>query len=459
MNQESNGMNRDSVTRRDFVRTSSAAVAGGVVTSGLSLAKGAHAAGDDVLRVGVIGCGGRGRGAVADICNADKLLAEAGGSASGRVEIVAAADAFRGQLDRCLRRLERDHPERIKVSDDSKFHGLDGYRGVLQSGCDIVILATPPGFRPLHFESAIEAGKHVFMEKPVAVDAPGIRRVLEAGERATEKALTVGVGLQRRHDPKYLEAIRRLHAGEIGEIHLTKVYWNSAGVWVRSRADFARSFGHDPSELEYQVYNWYYFNWLCGDHIVEQHIHNLDVSNWATGMRPASANGMGGRAVRYGRDHGQIFDHHMVEYTYPNGATMLSQARHQPGCWTAVHEDIHGARGVAELGSGRPCSISIDGTTSAYDGPKTDAYLQEHVDLLTAIRTGNSYNETEHGAEATMTAILGRMATYSGKVVTWEQAIASEASLTAGDPVSWNDTPPVTPDSNGLYPLPVPGEA
>ena len=435
-------------SRRQFMKSSSAVVAGGALAGSLGIARSAHAAGNDTIKVGVIGCGGRGRGAADNILTADGT----------GVKLVAVADAFQGQIDNCLRRLTRAHGERVDVPPERQFAGLDGYQKVLASDCDLVILATPPGFRPLHFEAAIEAGKHVFAEKPVAVDAPGIRRFLAAGEKATEKGLGVGIGLQRRHDPAYQLAVRRLHDGMIGDIPLTRVYWNSGGVWVRSRSEFFKAFNREPNELEYQVYNWYYFNWLCGDHITEQHIHNLDVSNWVKQMLPVEANGMGGREWRTGPDHGQIFDHHFVEFTYPDGSRMMSQCRHIAGCWSAVEEGIHGTNGSAFLSQGRQCAVKIGSEDLVCEGEKVDSYVQEHIDLLASIRAGTPYNEAEYGATSTMTAILGRMATYCGDIVTWDEAIQSEIELAPSLPYGWDAEPPVMPDEEGRYPVPVPGE-
>src|SRR5690606_5072285 len=258
-------------------------------------------------KVGLIGCGGRGSQA------AEQAL-----STEGKVKLVAIADAFRNRIDLAMNRREWQRlGDKIDVPEERKFVGFDAYKRVLETDCDLVILATPPGFRPIHFEAAVNAGKHVFMEKPVAVDAPGVRKVLEAAKVAKEKKLGVGVGLQRRHEKHYIETIDRIHNGEIGDVILTRVFWNNDGVWVNPRQS-------GQTEMEYQMRNWYYFNWICGDHIVEQHIHNLDVSNWVKNMLPAKARGTGGREVRKGIDHGQIYDHHFVEYTYPDGTTMMS---------------------------------------------------------------------------------------------------------------------------------------
>jgi len=447
-------------SRREFVKKSSALMVGGAaLATGINIAKAAHIAGDEEIKVAVIGCGGRGTAAAAQAI-----------STQGKVTLWAMADAFEEKIKGSLRRIrggvaknydsKKMGPleDRCKVPPERQFSGFDAYQKAIDSGVDLVILTTPPGFRPLHFEAAITAGKHVFMEKPVAVDSPGIRKVLAAGKLADEKGLAVGVGLQRRHQASYIETIKRLQDGAIGDIPLTRVYWNSGGVWVRSRADFYDSFGHEPSEMEYQMNNWYYFNWLCGDHILEQHIHNIDVSNWLKDAYPISANGMGGRQVRTGKDHGQIFDHHFVEFSYADGSTMLSQCRHIKGCDSLVDEFATGTQGKAHIGGHH---ISMPDGDWQYAGPAGDSaadpYQVEHDDLFAAIRKGEHYNEVEYGAHSTMTAILGRMATYSGKDVTWDEAINSQVNLSPAK-YDFAADPPVMPDAEGRYPVPVPGK-
>jgi predicted dehydrogenase len=369
------------------------------------------------------------------------------------------ADAFEDQVQLCLETIRREFDaglqegkelladSRIDVPSERQFVGFDAYRGAIESGADLILLATPPGFRPIHFEACVAADKHLFVEKPIAVDAPGVRRFLAANEIAKQKDLMVAIGLQRHHDPRYQETIQRLQDGEIGDILLTRVYWNSGDLWVRPRKP-------GQTEMEYQVRNWYYFNWLCGDHIVEQHIHNLDVSNWLRGMHPSEANGMGGREVRTGKDHGQIFDHHFVEFTYPDGTKMYSQCRHNPGGYTEVGEHAHGALGTADVGRGH-----IHGKNSPWRSriKPVDAHHQELHDLFAALRRGEVYNEGDNGAIATMTAILGRMATYSGKIIKWEDALGSSIDLSPAE-YDFAATPPVAPDVNGRYPVAVPGK-
>ncbi|MDF1837717.1 MAG: Gfo/Idh/MocA family oxidoreductase [Planctomycetota bacterium] len=435
-------------SRRSFLKYSSAALGASVLPN---LAKGdstseekpeppANALGDRELRVALIGCGGRGTGA------ASQALHTAG-AGLGPVKLVAMADAFSDRLETSLRELQGWHPSQIDVPEGRRFTGFDAYKKAMAEDVDLVVLATPPGFRPIHFEHAIAQGKHVFMEKPVAVDAAGVGKVLAAAREADEKGLRVGVGLQRRHQQRYLETIQRLKDGAIGDLTLLRCYWNSGGVWVRPREA-------GQSEMTYQMRNWYYFNWLCGDHITEQHIHNLDVCNWLVGDYPVQAQGQGGRLVRTGIEHGEIFDHHMVEYTYASGLKMLSQCRHMPGTNSTVNEFAHGTRGEANIGGAN--IESVGGWKWRFRGDEPNPYQVEHNDLFTAVRAGTPYNEAEIGAKSTMTSILGRMATYSGQIVRLDEAMQSGQDLSPKD-YQFDAAPPVLPDENGRYPIPTPG--
>lgn len=429
-------------SRRDFLRNSSLLVAGGAVAgslaAGLNVARAAHAYGDDTIKIGLIGCGGRGTGA------ADQAM-----NTKGSVKLVTMADAFEDRLSGSLRALSSRHADSVDVPQERQFVGFDAFQKVLEQDIDLVILATPPGFRPQHFEAAVKANKHVFMEKPVAVDAPGVRRVLAAAEESKKKDLLVQVGLQRRHEDRYKECIQRLQDGAIGDILLMRAYWNGGGVWVRPRQA-------EYTELEYQMRNWYYFNWLCGDHIVEQHIHNLDVMNWLKNGYPVEANGMGGREVRDGKDYGQIFDHHFVEFTYADGSKMYSQCRHIKNTWNSVSEHVHGTKGTADC-SGTIRDAKGD-TTWRYGRGGGGGHQQEHHDLFADIRAGKRPNEAEYGALSTMTSIFGRLATYSGQRLRWDDALQSDISLADVDSLkTFKDTAPVLPDGQGLYPVAVPG--
>jgi myo-inositol 2-dehydrogenase/D-chiro-inositol 1-dehydrogenase len=435
-------------TRREFLNNGSkiavaGAALGTVVAPSLSLARSAHAFGSDTIRIGLVGCGGRGTGASVQAMN----------TTSGNVELVAMGDAFQNRLDGSLKQCAKQHKDKVRVPKERQFVGFDAYKNVLESDIDMVILATPPGFRPLHFEAAVKAGKNVFMEKPVAVDAPGIRRVLKAGQLAKQKGLTVQVGLQRRHERAYRETMEQLHNGLIGDLIHTRVYWNGGGVWTRPRVE-------GETELQYQMKNWYYFNWICGDHIVEQHIHNLDVANWLMNDFPVTAQGMGGREVRTGTDTGQIFDHHAVEFTYANGHRLLSHCRHIKECWNSVSEHTHGTKGYADISAGRIFDPSGKEIFKCKEGPgQRGGHQQEHHDLFADLRAGNVPNEAEYGAKSTMTAIFGRMATYSGKLLNWDDAINSNISLCNVDALTgMDDDAPINPDEDGNYPCPIPGK-
>lgn len=427
--------------RRTFIKASSALMATGATMVGtLPLARAAHAYGSDTIKIGLVGCGGRGTGAAAQAMN----------TKGGEVKLVAMADAFGDRVQAAYRTIKGEHGDKVDVPKDRQFVGPTAFQDVLASDIDMVLLATPPGFRPLHFEAAVNAGKHVFMEKPVAVDAPGVRRVLAATEVAKQKSLAVAVGLQRRHEVAYMETIQKLQDGAIGDILLARAYWNGAGVWVRPRQP-------NQTELEYQLRNWYYFNWLCGDHIDEQHIHNLDVINWLFNGYPVSANGMGGRQVRTGVDHGQIYDHHFVEFTYDKDVKMYSQCRHIPDCWNSVSEHAHGTEGSADISGGKIYNRAGDLVWKT-EG-RRDGHQQEHHDLFAVLRKGELPNEGEYGAKSTMTAVLGRMATYSGQVIEWDQAINSEIKLADIDAIkSIEDEAPLKPREDGSYEVATPGK-
>ncbi len=426
--------------RREFLKTS-AVVATAAAAVPLALQSGVYASGDDTIKIGLVGAGGRGSGA------AKQAL-----STQGNVKLVGVADAFEDNARRAASNIKQslgDKGDRVDVKDDKVFVGFDAYQKLIDSGIDLVILATPPGFRPLHFEYAVKAGKNIFMEKPVAVDPPGVRQVLEANKIAKEKKLKVGVGLQRHHQTPYLETIERLKDGAIGDILALRVYWNSGGVW-----DPRLSRENAKSEMEYQMRNWYYYNWLCGDHIVEQHIHNLDVGCWVKGSYPVRAWGMGGRQVRTDKKYGEIYDHHYVEYEFDDGTRMYSQSRHIPNCWNSVTEHAHGTKGTCDISGAKILVPGMDDWRSRNRGK--DPYQQEHDDLFHAIRTGAEYNEGDNGAMATMVAILGRLCTYSGKQIEMKDALASNLSL-APKQYSWDAEPPVLPNEDGYYPIAMPG--
>ena len=432
-------MKQKNINRRSFVKSATIST-GALLTTPFSLEAMANNSNSRKLKLAVVGCGGRGTGAVVQALRADK-----------DVELVAMADAFGDRVENSLKYIteELDGKIKVKVKQKNKFTGFNAYKKAIDLA-DVVILTTPPGFRPQHFEYAVNNDKHIFMEKPVATDPNGIRRVLKAAKLAEQKKLNVVVGLQRRYEKKYLALYNRINKGDIGKIVSGQVYWNGAGVWVRKRES-------GQTEMEYQMRNWYYFNWICGDHIVEQHIHNIDVANWFIGEYPKSATGMGGREVRKGIDHGQIFDHHYVEFNYPGGAVISSQCRHQPGTNRNVSEVFQGTKSNVYT---KPKSKIVDHSGNdlfIYDsiGDKSP-YQIEHDELFKSIRSGGVINNAEYGAKTTLTAIMGRMATYTGKEITWEQALNSNHILVP-DNLDWDSIPPVIPDENGKYPVPVPG--
>lgn len=426
-------------TRRTFVKNTAIA-AGGIISSPMTLDALSYVNGTDTLRLAVVGCGGRGTGAVIQA-----LTADAG------VELTAMADAFSDRLEDSLLNIQKrfEGKRKINVPKANRFVGFDGYQKAIDLA-DVVILTTPPGFRPMHFKYAIEQDKHVFMEKPVAVDARGVRSVLETAKKAKQKKLNVVVGLQRHYETSYLELIKRLQDDAIGQIVSGQVYWNSGGVWVKPRQE-------GQTELEYQMRNWYYFNWLCGDHILEQHIHNIDVANWFKGSYPIAAQGMGGRQIRNGKDHGEIFDHHFVEFTYADGTVISSQCRHQPGTMYRVEEVFQGTKGHLLTGSNAFMKDYNGNTIYQHNGiDDPNPYQVEHDKLFAAIRNGEVIADGENGAMSTMTAILGRNATYTGKVIKMEDALQMEQQL-APDIMTWDTPAPTLPDENGNYKIPMPG--
>ncbi len=424
-------------SRRKFI--GGAALAAAAVN--LPIEACAQVAGSDELKLAIVGCGGRGGGAISQALTA------------GGTRLVAMADAYESRLEPLLSSMQAKFKERVDVPENRRYIGMDSYKEALQHA-DAVILTTPPGFRPMMFKAAIEAGKNVFMEKPVGVDSPGIRTVMEYAKKADEKGLKVVVGLQRRYQDSYLAAYDKVKKeGLIGNIVAAQVYWNGGGVWE----PFERN--AKMSEMEYQVKNWYYYTWLSGDHIAEQHIHNIDVINWfMDNKHPVAAQGMGGREVRKDKKYGQIFDHHYVEYVYDNGVIMNSQCRHQKNCWSSVSEIIVGDKGTLYLG-GNPTIKDRAGKViwqhRGKDDP--DPYQTEHDRLYKAIREKTPLNNAYYGAESTFTSILGRYATYGGKMVKWDEALAWNNSEMPAK-LGFDQPSLVQPNADGVYKVPVPGE-
>jgi len=420
-------------SRRDFLKGAAATTAGIALAGSLNIARTAHAAGPDQIKVALIGCGGRGNGAAQDCLEAAKLT-------SDNVKIIAVADAFEGQAKGAANGLNRLGPAKADIPPDRVFVGLDAYQKAIDCGVDMVILGTPPGFRPMQYAYAIQKGKHVFMEKPCCADAAGFRMLMEANKLADQNGLKVGVGLQRHHESGYIGGVKQIQDGALGEVMFLRVYWNGGDIWFRGR-------GENMTEMQYQVHNWYHFAWLSGDNICEQHVHNLDIGNWVMNDHPIEANGMGGCAARRTKpDHkgSQIFDHHFVEFTFKNGAKMFSQCRQQDGTPGNVSEHVHGTKGSSGASRG--------------GGPKLMAggYQQEHIELLKAIRNNDKYNEGWYGATSSMTAVLGRMASYSGQVVKWDDAVAKGPNLMP-EKLAWDADPRDMPLPDGSYALPIPG--
>lgn len=405
----------DALSRRDFIRVSAGAAG---IAAMAATGNYAFAQGSDRIRVGLIGCGGRGTGAAGDCANA----------APG-IEIVALGDAFKDRVDGCKNGL-RSLGDKFKVTDDRCFVGFDAYKRVVDSGVDMVILASPPGFRPEHLRYAIDKGKHVFMEKPVATDAPGVRQVIASSEAAQQKRLGIVAGTQRRHQNNYIACMKRIHDGALGKIVAAQCYWNQGGLWNN---------GRQPgwTDMEWQVRNWLYFTWLSGDHIVEQHVHNLDVINWALQTHPERCVGMGGRQARTDPAYGHIYDHFAIEYYYPNGVRVMSMCRQQDGTASNVSEHLIGTKGNSNA-----CTFISGENRWRFEGQNNNPYVQEHSDLIASIRAGQPLNEGRQIAESTLTAIMGRMSCYTGQEISWEQALNSQESL--------------VPEKLEFGPLPVP---
>lgn len=395
-----------SSTRRDFLTAT--AVGAGLA----ALAPSVYAAGPDTLQVGLIGCGGRGTGAAEQALLADP-----------NVKLVALGDVFPDRLTTCLRDLKNIEgiAAKLAVTPDTCFSGFDAYKKVIPL-CDVVLLATPPHFRPAHLEAAVDAGKHVFAEKPVAVDGPGCRRVLEVARKAKEKNLSLVSGLCYRYERAKQETMKRVHGGAIGDILALRCTYNAGPLWFKKREE-------SWSDMEWQMRNWLYFTWLSGDHNVEQHIHSLDKMAWALGdVDPVSAVGLGGRQQRVEAEFGHIFDHHAVDYEFPNGVHLSAYCRQQDGTYRETSDFVVGSKGTCEV-----MKHTITGVSPwrlPRKDPKDDMYQNEHNDLFASIRAGKPINNGEYMVHSTRLAIMGRMATYTGQKITWEQVVNSKEDLT-----------------------------
>jgi len=429
-------------TRRKFVQQTSL-VTGGLVASPFLSNANFFSGSAGTIKVALIGCGGRGTGAAIQAL-----------STKQNVQLVAMADAFKDRLDSCYKSITGALAEsgidksRVDVPEERKFVGFDAYEKAIPLA-DVVILTSTPGFRPIHFEAAVKHNKHIFMEKPVATDPAGIKKVLDIAEIAKQKKLNVVVGLQRRYQNSYRELYKKKDL--IGDITSAQAWWNNDGVWVKERQP-------GQTEMEYQMRNWYYFNWLCGDHIVEQHVHNIDVINWFKGGYPVKAQGLGGRQVRTDKKYGEIYDHHFVEFHYADGSIMNSQCRHIPRTMSKVDELIIGTKGRI-YGDAAVIKDNKGNTLFAFDKKgENNPYQAEHDELFAAIAKGEyKFADAEHGAKSTLTGIIGRMATYSGQVIDFEKALNSGISLMPQE-YSFSATPPIVPDADGNYPIATPGK-
>ncbi len=422
-------------SRRDFLKRSTA-LAGGALAGGLSIGRAAHAAQNETLKVGLIGCGGRGTGAAGNALDADP-----------NTKLTAMGDAFAERLEGSFKALNTKYGDRVAVAPDRCFVGFDAYRKVIESGVDVVILCEPPHFRPAHLQAAVDAGKHVFCEKPVAVDAPGIRSVLAACEAAEKKGLSIVSGLCWRYHNGVKETMQRVLDGAIGEIRSIQETYLTGELWHRGRQP-------DDTEIRYQMRNWYYFTWLSGDFNVEQHVHSLDKALWAFHDEPPiRAWGTGGRIVRTDPKYGDIYDHHAVVYEYPNNVNVHAYCRQQNGCYRDTSDHFVGTRGHADI-----LKHQIDGENPwRFRGDGGNMYVLEHEALFRSIRAGDPINNGLYMARSTMLAILGRMVTYTGQAITWEDALSSQEVL-APSSYSWDAEPPTLPDADGRYPIAVPGQ-
>jgi len=394
-----------SISRRDVLKTTAAvATAATLASLGTNFA---WAAGSDTIKIGLVGCGGRGTGAAKDSMKASK-----------QVQIVAMGDLFKDRLDQSREQLKA--LEQYAVKDDQAFVGFDAYKKVIDSDISLVLLCEPPGFRPTSYRYAVEKGRNVFFEKPVAVDPSQVRSVIETSDIAKSKNLAVVAGTLFRHHTTHLEILKRVRDGEIGDILAGNSYYNANELWFHPRQD-------GWTDSEYQIRNWLYYTWLSGDLIVEQNVHRIDVMDWFMGAPAISAYGMGGRQVRTDPKFGNIYDHFAIEYEYPNGVKVVNMCRQQDGTETRVNEIFRGTKGTAEPLEGR---MTINGEKVKFKKEALgDAYVREHKDLIDSINAGKPLNEGRQVAESTLTAIMGRMSAYTGKKVTREQAMSSTLDL------------------------------
>ncbi|MCM4152831.1 gfo/Idh/MocA family oxidoreductase [Arenibacter sp. N53] len=423
--------------RRAFVKTSAKTLAAGMVFSHLPIFSSANVMGQEIIKLGLVGCGGRGTGAIFQALTASKS-----------VQLVAMGDVFKHELDNSLQQVTTKFADQVAVPKERQFLGLDAFEKVIAE-CDAVILATPPGFRPQHFQHAIDAGKHVFLEKPLAVDGPGYRKIIETGKKAADKKLNVVVGLQFRYEIAMNEMVAKIHSGEIGDVLSADVYYNVGKATVHPRKE-------GQTELEYQISNWHYFNWLWGGQLAGQAIHQIDVINWIKQGYPIKASGMGGRAMLEGPDHGEIFDHHYVEFEYADGSKLHVQCRQMDNCANRMGFNVQGTKARAD-----ERYQFLDNRGNALwryrdrDDPSS-SQIEQDVFIGAILGSKPYVNNVEFGAESSMTTIMGRMAIESGQIIELDKAKASDLGIVP-DPMSWDMRMSNAPLEDGNYAIPKPG--
>lgn len=407
---KSNLINSERNGRRKFIKSTGAAVIYSAAALNMGFPNPMFGQNSNTLKVGLIGCGGRGSGAAAQALNADP-----------DVVLYAMADAFEDRLNDSLEMLKKAHGGKVQVEKERQFVGFDAYQKLIDSGVDVVLLATPPAFRPDHITAAVDAGKHIFCEKPVAVDAPGVRKVKEAVKKSKEKNLSIVSGFTLRYSNSNRELFGRILDGQIGDVKTISHTRNGGGVWYKPRQE-------NWSDMEYQMRNWYYYNWLSGDFIVEMIVHGLDLMSWSMGNKmPLRVTGNGGRQVRVEEKYGNIYDHFGIEYEFENEVRGFNFCRHWPDTSHRNTVEVAGTKGNAYFGGGK---TRITGKSEwQFEGEENNPYQVQHNELFAAIREGDPINDGDIMTNSTMMAIISRMAAYSGQTLTWEEALNSDKVL------------------------------
>jgi predicted dehydrogenase len=432
--QDSHAPPSDSTSRRTFLKRSSAAVVGGGLAASLAIPRAVHAAGEGGFKLALIGCGGRGKGAAVNAVQAEPTA-----------KLTVMADLFPDRLDDARKQLSTNSKTKnnFAVTDDTCFVGFDAYEKAIASDVDVVLLTTPPHFRPAHLKAAVEAGKHVFCEKPVAVDGPGVRSVFETVEQARQKNLSIVSGLCWRYDRRVQETIGRILEGDIGDIVAIQENYLTGTLWQKPRQE-------NWTDMEYQCRNWLYYTWLSGDHIVEQHVHSLDKGLWLNEDNPPlSCVGLGGRQVRTEPQFGNIYDHHAVCYDFPK-TKVFAYTRQMRSCKNDVDDYVYGTDGTARV---LKFTVEPKGKDPwKFSGEHLSMYVAEHVALFEGLKSGNHLNDGDYMTKSTLMAIMGRMATYTGQMVTWEQALNSQEDLTPPE-YAWGPAPEVVVPMPGVTKL------